>query len=610
MGFSTVRKGVIALAALLLLALLFVAALPWLASTQIVRDRIAYELGLWSGYRVSLGEAPELDVWPTFRATLRDVSFHEWAQSSHAVLAADRMDVSLSPLAALRGEVVMTAISMHRPLLRVTHSGPMPDLPASPGGGRIVRAIDNARQLVSSSPASPDLGSLPSDTFGTVEFFDGRIALVNGEESDTVTSLTGRITWPALNRPARIIATGIWRGENVSADVSVGSPLLLMAGGNSQITTSLKSTLFEASFEGSASLTGDAFFDGGASLASPSLRRMLEWAKTPIAPGAAIGAISVSSAVQGNAKRLRLDSVTLTLGGNSGRGVVDLSFAEPVPAISGTLAFDKFDLRSFLAAFSPVVSNSGNIHDPIETGFSEQISLDLRLSAALATYGSVTLSDMAASTQVKGSLAAFDISDANVFGGELQAGVRIDAAGEDKVVEMRLMASNTDALALAKAAGAERLLPQGRANISVMLKGTGRDWNTVMRNAEGSVSASLGPGALAGVDLGQFRERWASGGFFSLAEVSDGTLPLRGFDFKAKVTGGVARIEKANALLEQERELSLSGIIPYFSRALALSGHVTSVAADGSRGPAELPFFLGGAWDAPFVSPVGASEFE
>src|SRR5690606_22132246 len=103
MGFSTVRKGVIALAALLLLALLFVAALPWLASTQIVRDRIAYELGLWSGYRVSLGEAPELDVWPTFRATLRDVSFHEWAQSSHAVLAADRMDVSLSPLAALRG---------------------------------------------------------------------------------------------------------------------------------------------------------------------------------------------------------------------------------------------------------------------------------------------------------------------------------------------------------------------------------------------------------------------------------------------------------------------------------------------------------------------------
>jgi AsmA protein len=145
MRVMTVKRGVAALGALVLLALLFFAALPTIASTQIVRDRIAYELSLWSGYRVSLGEAPILDVWPIFRATLNDVAFHEWSGGdSPPVLEADRLEVSLSALAALRGNVVMSGVSMYRPLLRLTTPGSVIDLPASPGGGRMVRAVEAA----------------------------------------------------------------------------------------------------------------------------------------------------------------------------------------------------------------------------------------------------------------------------------------------------------------------------------------------------------------------------------------------------------------------------------------------------------------------------------
>src|SRR5690606_6083274 len=113
-----------------------------------------------------------------------------------------------------------------------------------------------------------------------------------------------------------------------------------------------------------------------------------------------------------------------------------------------------------------------------------------------ATLGSLALSNLAAAARVKGDLAVFDISDAGVFGGTLQAGVRVDAADESRSVEVRAMANNIDVFALAKSLGMERIVPQGRANISLMLKGTGRDWNTVMGNAEGTVSASLGEGAL------------------------------------------------------------------------------------------------------------------
>lgn len=603
---STVKKGVLALAALLLLALLFVFTLPWAASTQLVRDRIALELSLWSGYRVSLGEAPAIEVWPSFKATLKDVAFHEWIESGNPpVLEVDRLETSLSALAALRGEVVISAVSMHRPQLRLAKSEAGVELPASPGGGRMMRAIETARDVVAGNPVNPDRAALPPDAFGVVEFSDGRITVLGSEEGDAVTSLNGRLSWPALDRGARLNATGIWRGENVSLEASAPSPLLLAAGANAPLKVAVKSPLLEASFDGSASLSPGLYLDGQASLSSPSLKRMLEWSRTPISPGAAVGAMSIAGRVQGDASRLRLDSVALTLGGNTGRGVLDLSLAEPRPAISGTLAFDKLDLRSFLSAFMPAATGDGNIHDPINTEFTEQLALDMRLSARTATLGQLALSDVAASAQVKNGLAAFDISDATAFDGTIQAGVRIDAAGEAKTVEMRVMATDVDAFALAKAAGAERLLPQGRATISAAIKGAGADWDAVMGSTEGAVTASLGPGALVGLDMARFRERWGQGGFFALSEVSGNTLPLRGMDFKAKVNGGVARIEKADLLLDGQ-VMSISGIIPYFGRALALSGHVAPVNANGERGDAELPFFIGGAWDTPFVSPVRA----
>lgn len=604
MRISIVKRGVAALGALVLLALLFFAALPTIASTQIVRDRIAYELSVWSGYRVSLGEAPILDVWPMFRATLNDVAFHEWSRGDNPpVLEADRLEVSLSALSALRGNVVMSGVSMYRPLLRLTTAGSVIDLPASPGGGRMVRAVEAARKVLETNPDNPDRSALPSDGFGTVEFFDGRIATVNGDEGDIVTSLSGKLTWPSLDRSASLTANGIWRGENISVEATSAQPLMFLAGGNAPVTAALKSPLLNAGFQGTANLSGEAYFEGNGNLSSPSLRRMLEWSKTDIAPGAAIGSVSITSKIQGTSERLRLDTAELNLGGNAGRGVLDISFAEALPSISGTLAFDTLDLRFFLSAFTRLATDQGNIYDQIDTAFADQLSLDLRLSANNATLGGLTLTSLAASTQVKGTLAVFDISDATVFDGSLQAGVRIDTTEETKVVEMRALATDIDAFALAKTLGGERLLPQGRATLSATLKGIGRDWNTVMGNAEGSVSATLGQGVLAGLNLAKFKEKWATGGFFPLSDVSDGELPLRGVDFKATVLGGIARIDKGDLLLDGQ-VASISGFIPYFGRALALSGSLAPMDADGERGDPDTRFFIGGGWDRPFISPA------
>lgn len=602
---STVKKGAAALLAVVIVALAFVAALPWLASTQIVRDRIAYELSLWSGYRVDLGEAPHVAVWPSVTARLSDVSLYDWTdREGPPVVEAEQVEIDLSAWAALRGDIKFSSMRLTRPLLRLARSGPVIDLPASPAGGRMVQAVETARALVAANPASPDLAGLPDHPFGQIEFSEGRVVAVDGEGThDVVTSLSGRLGWPALNRPANLAATGIWRGENVSVEGSSAQPLILLASGSAPMRVAMTSPLISGSFDGVANLSADSFFDGTASLSSPSLRRTLEWSQTDIAPGAAIGSAAISGRVTGNAQRLKLEDVKLELGANAGTGVLDVSFADAPPAISGTLDFGRLDISSFMTAFSPIASGKGNIYDQIDTSFAEQLSLDLRLSADAATIGTLSLVEVAAAVQIKGGLTAFDISDATAFGGTLQAGIRIDRADAGNTVEMRFMANEIDAGALAQFAGMTSFVPQGRADMSLILKGLGRDWNTAMGNAEGSITATMGPGTLAGFDLTGFRSRWADGEFFALADVASGSVPVRGIDIKATVRGGIAQIDRAQMLLEGET-VSLEGIVPYFSRALALSGHFTPVSAEGVAGEAAASFFIGGAWDAPYVSPI------
>ncbi|TIV76326.1 MAG: AsmA family protein, partial [Mesorhizobium sp.] len=264
---------------------------------------------------------------------------------------------------------------------------------------------------------------------------------------------------------------------------------------------------------------------------------------------------------------------TVALDNNPGMGALDFSFGEALPVISGTLAFDTLDLRSFLSAFTPLAPTGEAGPGEIDTSFADKINLDLRVSAAHATAGPVQLADVAATAQVKNGLAVFDISDASAFGGNIQSSLRFDRKLEGTQVEIRLLASDVDGGAFATAAGMTRLVPVGTATVSVILKGPGKSWNSIFENADGSVSATVGPGALTGLNLPAFLKRTDQGGFFALDDVADGTLPIDGAEIKASISKGVARLDKAEANSAKSK-IWLSGIASYAGRGLALSGGI------------------------------------
>jgi AsmA protein len=213
------------------------------------------------------------------------------------------------------------------------------------------------------------------------------------------------------------------------------------------------------------------------------------------------------------------------------------------------------------------------------------------------------MTEVAATAQVKNGLAVLDISDATAFGGTVQAGIRLDHNGDVDLAELRMLATDIDGAILGAATGMTELTPTGRGTISIILKGPARSWNSLLENADGSLSANFGAGELKGVDLPAFLKRAAQGGFFALNEVAKGSLPITSAELKAGIANGVVRIEKAEAKADG-RDIWLSGLVPYVGGGLALSGKIFPSGADRATVAPEAAFFVGGSWSIPFISPI------
>ncbi len=606
MASRLARRSIATFAGLALLAVALIIALPFVASTQIVRDRIAQEFSHWSGYRVTLGGAPTITVWPSIRAELPRVIMSGWgAGDEPPVLTSQAVEIDLSAFSALRGNIVPTRVHFRNPLLRVSDSDIGVPVLKSPAGGKIRRAIEMTRVAIGEDPANPSINDIPSESFGTIEFTDARIikAGKDGEgETDLVTELNGLLQWPLLDGELSVTASALVKGESVNIESRITEPLVLFAGGTAQMFASLKSEPLQLSFNGAADVDQPLFIDGDLELATPSLREMLEWSGFDNSPGMDLGALAVTGRLNGSVDSIKIEDAEIAFAQSPGMGVIEFTLNQDNPSVSGTLDFESLDLASLLSTFAILPTAAGATAGTLERGLGGQFSLDLRLSVGNAVAGPAELTDVAAAIQIKDGLATFDISDATGFGGNISTGLRIDHESGNSTGEFRFLATDIDIGALAATAGFERMIPQARGKVSVILKGPVAPPRPFLRSASGSIAATFDTGTIADVDLNAFIERSKSGGFFSLDEVAGGTLAFERAELKATMSRGVASVEKAEARTADQL-ISLAGIVPYIGRSLALSGRI-SAAQDSEEYPGSLNFFVGGSWSSPFISAI------
>lgn len=596
-------------------AIVLIAAIvlvPLAISPQRIRAHVAYEVRAMTGSELSLQEPPTLSYFPSFKATFNDVALtRPGGPKGPPPITAEQAQVELSLWSALTGRVNVVAIRLVRPHFVLDAKGSAPslllqDALASPGSV-IASMMAETRAVIEAAPSNPDASKLPSIRFGRVTIEDGLLTFRRGSGTEQISSINGVITWPRSDSAISLKAAAIWHGEAADVEASSSRPLFLFAGGTAPIKLSVTSTPLNLSLDGNANLSNNLFVSGKLSLSSPSLKRMLEWSRTKIDPGAAIGSVAVDANMTLAQDRVKLDNVALTLDDNPGKGVLEIGTDNGMPKISGTLAFGTLDLKSFLSAFT-AAPDGQTPPGEIDTKFLNQIGLDVRFSADTAKAGPLTLSKVAATMQVSGGQASFDIGDSTAFGGTLQASFHLARSGDDNVGELRLNGTDIDSSAVATLFGIKRQFPLGHMSGSAVLKGPITTWSSAADRGDGTIQLHFDAGQIKGFNLPEFIKRAKSNGFFSIDDMKDATLAFDAVDVKAKIADGVATLGSATVKTKQDI-ITLNGIVPFVGRSLALSGHLKmpppAQSSDNKAvDPSDIYFFVGGSWDRPFVSPV------
>ncbi|MEQ1953894.1 AsmA-like C-terminal region-containing protein [Mesorhizobium sp. CN2-181] len=605
------RRSIWALAVLAVLIVIIAVAVPYIASTRIVRDRIAQEIGAWSGYRVRIEGAPRIDIWPRLRAVLRDVSFSDAGPGGERPIGTvERIDIELSALAAMRGETVFTSARLFKPVLRIGADTERGIWATLAGKGRIRAAIDEAHAAVAdqADPASL-MALMPSGPFGSVRIEQGTLLLDDGAAAGAplVTGIAGKVDWPTLDGAGSAVAEGIWRGETIKLDAESAAPMLLFAGGTAPVEIRLDSALGGTSFSGMAKLVGAPFIDGQVMATTASFDRLAGWAGATLPEWENLRSIKLSGTVSGDTSRLKIESAQLQVDGSSGTGAAELTARNGQAAVSGSLAFDTLHLDTLFDTLLPLATQDWSASPAPAFHWLRGLVLDLRLSAASGTAGKIEMSDVAASVQLQDQFDSFDILDASALGGEIQAGLRFDRKADGTLATLRASASRVNGEAFGAAMGMTRLIPEAIGSVAIEMTGRGETLPSAFQNGQGKFSARFGAGRLSAFDLAAFLERNAKGGFFALDETAGGSLAVDGVDVRGTIADGVTTLDKAEARFG-ERRLWVTGLASYSDRSLALTGGVGAVRDEGAQQPDDTNFFVGGSWGAPFISPVKAGE--
>lgn len=648
------------LAVIVILAVLFVgalAALPYIVSTDSIRLHLAQNISAWTGYSVEIRQPPRMSFFPVFRASLSDVTVSKMGDTNTPFMAAERIEVEMSPLDALFGRVAFTEtrlINAHFAL-----SEPVEDLPQfvntlASSSGRLGLAIRQARNVTarktdSDQQSDKQLQTMP---FGRLVLENSSIGFTtrNTERQEQISKINASIDWPQTTSAATVKGKAVWHDETVDYNLNVAQPLLLLARGMSQMSAQITSKPLTISFDGRSNISENIFTEGAFSLSSPSLSESLHWMglssdASYSLRATADDAFSIETNVSATPLRIKLSDIVLNLNNMPAKGAAEIGFGKQRPVVTGTLAFQTLNAVSFFHTVTTLVTKvsedeeaknyGGYRYAPprmIDTRLLNSADLDIRLSAQNASIGAAQMTGLAAALQIRDGQAIFDIGDAKAFKGSIQTSIKLSQTedGQDNI-GVRLNAANIDSAAFLTALGLNDPILSGQGNLSVTAETSPQ---SMLRNARGQISFTLNNGRMLGFDLNDFIAKMKSEGFFALQRRDKVSLDFKRLDVKASLGDGVATLETTKAETMQGT-LSLTGIIPLTDRSLALSGTLTlpqpakeaaDTPADSGEAtppapvatpetteltvteplvpPAEnLHFFVGGSWDRPFISP-------
>ena len=416
------------------------------------------------------------------------------------------------------------------------------------------------------------------------------------------------IRWTAPDAPLSVLGSALWRGVPISLERGTIQPALLAANKLSPFALSLSAPSGRIAVQGEAQLGADPRVTGESTIEATSVSDFTRWSGLELPFGSLLEAMSISGDFSMDRRRLSCPAVAVTLGSDKLEGTMGVRFDTERPVITGTLAADTLNLADLFEPFAQARTPSGSwSEEKFDLEHATGSDLDLRLSASSASFGPLSLEDMAASILVQPNRMEASISRAAFHDGTLKG--RLSLATQDGLVEFKSQGtfSGVQIAPFLVAIGEPRWIT-GRAQGQFNFDGAGKNPADVIRQAQGRSTIEVKDGELVGIALNDALRRVEKRPLLASLNWKGGRTPFQQALAQIAIKDGVGEIADGH-LKGPAVQADLHGKVLLIDRTLEVTANVSPADAPAGQSPS-LVFEVSGDWDNVGVSPEIRSLIE
>jgi AsmA protein len=582
----------LAIAAAPLIAAAFVALIGFAAflPAASVRDAVKAEIRAVTGLDPVLGDDVSLSLFPSGSVRFHNVRLANEA-AGDPVVTADELIARLRYFPLLAGHIEIADVTLVRPLIKVAFSA---------------AGESNWSGLISSLARALEPHSDRTASFSEIGIQNGTVIVYDGG-SDATERLEGvdfQVAWPSISRSFGANGLFSWHNEKVEASLTLSDFLAALTGERSGLKVRLTSVPLTLAFDGAASDEPTLKIQGTLGVEASSLREALRWIGNDKLPFGGFGRFALRAQSDIGGRVAALSNVNVELDGNSAEGALTIS-ADPHRLVQGTLAADALDLTPYVSGIRLQARNERNWNQlPITLDGLNDLSLDLRLSAANIRISSARLGRTAVAATMRDGKINITVGESQAFGGLAKGNLGLANAAGGVAVTSHMQFADVDLdNCLGQVFGLHRI--EGRGTLTVNLDGTGDSVLAVTHALNGTASLNAGSGALTGINIEQLLRRLERRPLSGSGDFRSGRTPFDQLAINLKVNQGVVSIDDMRIVGPSVR-LAVSGQASLPTRDLDLKGVATLVSST-TTDEFVLPFVVQGPWDDPLMLPDAQS---
>jgi AsmA protein len=564
--------------------------MPFLMSTDAVREAVTTEIRAVTGFNPVLRGKISASLFPTGSVKFEDVVLGENGPGAPA-LTAQQVIARLRFFPLLIGRIEVADVSLLRPTIAITwnEDGNLN------WAGQIEALAQNLRP-----------GPRRAASFSEIRIEDGTIIVRHPSHKivETLSNVHLALAWPSISRSFAATGRFNWHDQPVDTSISLADFMAALQGERSGLKVRLAGAPLRLGFDGYLSHRPTLRMEGTVAADSASLRETLRWIGQQQLPGGGLGRFALKAQANVAGTTIGLSGAHLELDDNTSEGVLSFDGRQ---TLQGTLAAETLDLSPYV---STVRLLTGGEHawdnKPVSLNGITGFDVDLRISAARVNIGSAKLGRTAVAATLHGNHFNVAIGESEAFGGVVKGtlGLAKAPAGADFKAQLQFLNVDLDQC-LGEMFGIRRL--EGKGNLGVDIESAGASVYDLAKGLNGTATLSSRKGAITGFNVEQLLRRierrpLAGGGMLRTGKTPYDTLTVN-----LRITDGIANVQDVR-MEGSAVGLALTGSASIPARELDLKG-TASLLTSGATGPAallpsfELPFMVQGPWDDPVMLP-------